>query len=352
MGQSKQQRAAEHGQDNRSKKQKNKRAKDEGDDDGGGGGGDEASFPLMRLPRELRNRVYEFHLESVYEASRPLSRLREVVDGSAEPSVAALQDVWSAERGAVVYRGYYQPVYHAELRPGDVEEYYWVHGTGWVAREYTTPALLAVAGSRAAREAHECYVERKLLVDLDTVNRFQTWCLDLPDEGIRRIRRLHVACRASYAAPARLRGRLDAATQLTSDRPLFLIRVADASRELVVSALYRPVDHELRVLRRNLATLVAPLLEKGKSSFDGEDVVEALFALHCKTVGERDRIVIGPLKKGIIGWTFVLDEDDVAGIGPLDGRSPQDLIEEIHDRSNLRRQRLFRARIGEGILDS
>jgi hypothetical protein len=296
------------------------------------------SFPLMELPRELRNLVYSFHLESSCYLSLPSDQKNAALPYGGSDLLPFPKD-WRHISEKVNYPGFYQPVFHEQVRD-NVPGFGWLVMLHWQAREYATPELLEVKRSQTAKEAWELY-SSKLLVDVDSINRFQTWCLHLDSADYAGITKLYVAGPAQF---------LDTVTPrksciVESSRPNFLIQLRNNGQELCVTSRFRLVPDQLAILQANLRTLLTPRTTS-KVKFDGDDVLEAMFAFHNLDIKDtRTNLVVGALRKGNVIWKFALDADDLQG-----GQSRQNLddptLRPAIDRVRVFQNLIFHVAIG------
>jgi hypothetical protein len=321
---------------------------------------------FLSLPPELRDQIYHLHLESLdYETSRPLDPRYQAKDG--ETTYLSARESWQKKLNPVRYPGYFNPVWHEHTRWHNAGVYVEVNRSSimpWRAREHSLPALMRLdSPAQVAREARDLFIGQKLIVGEDSLNWFQTWCLNLPDEDRAAIRKLTIAARVDYDfAPDPYWNTLSRPAQLTigeicllqfsqcqDEVPSFVIFISDDGKEITVHSRFQLAEHKLPVLRHNLGVLLRPLLQNVQRRFDGNDILEAMFAFHnhC-TQDKRSLLVIGSVVKRKSRWSFDLVKGDAVALGDLE-RKPSPVLEELHAFGKVDRYEVFRASAGGGV---
>jgi hypothetical protein len=289
----------------------------------------------MKLPRELRNRVYDFHLASVYERARTLDTSFYSIYHEPKPT----RDEWHFVGERKVYEAFYQPVFHKETPPVSSMEFSF---TSFKPYEHHLPPLMLLDGTQIAKEAREYYIRMKLLVDVDSINRFQIWYLALPAQKRRSIQKLHIVTRMSFASAET--GRHIYHSGELADHPAFMIRICNNGEDLIVSSRFPLAPDHLAILQANIDTLLKDRLTS-KAKFDGDDVVETMFAFHNRVIRPaRIDLVIGAMRKGVLEWNFMMGPEDAAKIEGNPDAS-EEVFDDIVGREVVSKHILYRARI-------
>ena len=298
-------------------------------------------FPLMNLPRELRDRVYDFHLQNTCQTSRLRNFCGTWPDASGYSHPRSLE----AEKTF--------DLIHRPSRPGFEGYFYepvWVkrqeNPNSWIsenyeAREHPVPELTLTGNNPVANEAWEYYANR-MLVDVDALNRFQTWCQETLDHvRLRSLSRLYIMCIANYWPPP---GALPRVTTTDERHPVFLIQLSEDRKCITVSSRFELHPDSLAILQSNLDVLLQPILHR-KARLDGEDLIESMFAFHNMVArSSRSELVIGPLKKGRVNWLFNVDQEALDRVSPAGKSGSQTLAEAVH-RVKTFRYELYRGEI-------
>jgi hypothetical protein len=159
-----------------------------------------------------------------------------------------------------------------------------------------------------AREAGEMYIGQKLYVNVDSINWFQTWCLDLPEQDRISIRRLHIGARARIFSFHHNR-KMDMHEHSGHN---FTIRLSGDNTILTIYSRFKLTTTDLNMLESNLLVLLRPKLQAQGSKFDGRDILEALFAFHYKRSSrKRADMVVGFFFKKLFSWDFECEEEDL-----------------------------------------
>jgi hypothetical protein len=280
-------------------------------------------FPLLNLPRELRNRIYDFHLEETCETSR----LRNWVgirysfinqEQRDEDTFEAIEK--PTRRG---FEGhFYEPVFQCRLESQPIHYLSWPN---YQAREHPVPALTLTDESVVAKEAWSYYTDR-LMVHVDALNRFRTWCQEtLRPDRYAALRKLYIMSTAVYGPPPdtlRTGGITD------EGYPIFLIQISPDRKSITVSSRFELTFPDANgILNANLDVLMKRRL-KHSSELGGEDVVEAMFAMHNVRAREgRQDLVIGPFKKGTVHWNFNVGKAALDKVSRVDKSESQVLVE-------------------------
>jgi hypothetical protein len=247
------------------------------------------------------------------------------------------------------------------------DSYQWI---SWQAREYGLPELMReemeTVGrdmARVRREFVEWTVSNKLVVEIDSFNWFQTWCSRLSEEERAGIRKLTVASQVIFEPPpgAEWNFLRNHDEKLCSDgpwnlytTPVFELKIRDHGAELEVTSRNKLFDTDMNILRKNLETMLRAKLQ-GRSSderFDGNDLLEAMFAFHSKSVhASRNTLVVGPLRKRLFWWKLHLDEGDLDGLDVKNcvGDRPK-VFPRLCRPGKTDRHVLFRVRLGESVM--
>ena len=295
------------------------------------------SFPLQDLPCELRNRIYDFHLEQVCTRSRVFgsgNRYWTHPDGFGPPVPAYTQTPGPERRGV-----FYEPVF---LRWVDPSEHNDGYQNNWEFREFATPPVTLCGHNRVARESWDYYLSR-LLVHVDAFNRFQAWCEEhLEKDHYVRMRRLYIITKGEYRLSD------DSTPYIDEEHPTFLLELSGDRKAITVSSRFELPSSSLLLLQTNLTFLMEDRLEE-KSVLDGRDIIEAMYAIHNynSTPKTRSDMVVGPFGKGRVKWPFVLDDDAVSRVYTADRREV-DIAKDAADRMQLFRFLCYRGEVGGG----
>lgn len=295
-------------------------------------------FPILQLPRELRDRIYDFHLQATCETSR-VRNWGGIFYSLREEEILRTVVGDGPDVGPIRPGYFYEPVF---IRFSPVEPDGFLHAPDFEAREHPIPALTMMKRSLIAQEAWSHY-SSKLLVHVDALNRFQTWCLEtLERQKFVGLRRLFVLSFAMYHAPPDMIG-----PPVTDERyPCFLLQIEDDHRAITLYSRFELRPKSLVVLAANLNTLMFPILRR-KRALNGEDLVEAMFALHCcrRVMDNRQQMVVGPMRKGGVVWEFQVDEAALTRVPTCD-KPQSEVLLEAADRVKSFRHVLYRGECG------
>ena len=280
------------------------------------------AFNILQLPRELRDRIYDFHLQSTCSESQLLSGYGYWHQG---PDGRVLVTSKQISVGAPDRPGFfYEPIFihfaHPDVTLVDFE-----------ARAHPIPELVLQNDHPISQEVWS-YYKHRLLVHVDALNRFQLFCMDtLPRRAYHGLRKLYIASTAVYRSSSVSRhNRLE-----QKGHPVFLIQISEDQKTLTIKSRFPLIVDHQRILSGNLNVLMANRL-KHKNKLDGRDLVEAMFAFHvCRRIMRtRSEIAIGPLTKGQVEWPFVVGEDALQKIAQ-DGKSKTEIWDEVVERNKM-----------------
>jgi hypothetical protein len=228
-----------------------------------------SSFPFMRLPRELRNIVYDFHLENAHEESMLLD--------STQSTDYRYRGHHIQEQ---IYPGFFRPIF---LRDTEYNTSVGTHSYNESpvvekAHELPMPELARLTKTQAGREAWD-YYSNKLVVDVDAFAWLQIWCVKwLEPLRFAGLHKLYVEARSWYCAPPCL----DRYEFFYDDLyPSFLLHISNDGQEFVICSRFRLKPNQLAILQANMNALLAQSFP-GESNLNGEVVLEAVLAL-CTT---------------------------------------------------------------------
>jgi hypothetical protein len=292
---------------------------------------DKNVFPIMKLPRELRDRIYDFHLEVSCEKSQ-------FHDWKDYTSVGSKSQPIASETRPGFF---YEPVFIRILGEADSSTYvppHWGTVVTFQARAYPLPMLAQLKGTRVAEEAWSGYVSR-LVVHTDALNRFHRWCEETLDrKKFLSLRKLHVVTRATF----HLTG---ASAKLEKEgEPVFVIQISEDRKAITLSSRFPLQTSAHAILIANLKTLTAHRSVK-QNLFDGTDIIDVMFSLHnTRMEGRRRDLVIGPYRKSMVTWPFLVEE---AGLQSLYAREEDALVamEDVLSRVKRFRHVIYHAEV-------
>lgn len=301
------------------------------------------TFDIMRLPRELRDRIYDFHLEVACSESGLRDFSECYYDGAHFADRTDHSDArdMKSVKGPARSGFFYEPIFiHETIDPKWSQYPDRPGGLDFEAREHPIPALTLLGNCTVAREAWHYYLDR-LTVHTDALNRFNAFCLStLGRDQHLQLRKLYIVTTASYSLKDEYVVSLSKLRQ--NDQPTFLVQINADRTAITISSRFALEPKAHAIFQSNLKIMLERRLQS-KPRVDGRELTEAMFATHlCSRVGKnRTDIVIGPFAKGRVEWPFMVEQAVLDRVSDF-GKSEEELWDEAVSREKFFKHVLFR----------